>query len=291
METVSVIMPCYNDGKYIGQAVASLRAQTYSSIELVIVDDGSDDEKTIHAIQALSFPCVKKIHTRHMGPAFARNAGIAAAEGAYILPLDADDTIEPAYIEKAVDAIEGNSATGIVYCQAAFFGEKAGRWLLPPYSLKEMLVGNIIFASALFRKSDWEKVGGYNQDMKYGLEDYDFWLSLLENGAGVYQIQDVLFHYRIKPVSRSSTMQKSMDRIQEAYRQVYLNHKALYASHRELYIEALRERAIRQAIDIEKMQVAISLYESKHALLTLFKKVPGIRSFARRIMRGKGTDA
>ena len=66
-------------------------------------------------------------------------------------------------------------------------------WELPPYSLSNMLVGNIIFISALFRKSDWEKVGGFCTDFKIGLEDYDFWLSILELGREVYQIPKRLF--------------------------------------------------------------------------------------------------
>ncbi len=287
MEVVSVIMPCYNDGKYIEQAVASLRAQTYPQIELIVVDDGSVDQHTIQTLHDLSFPRLKQIRMQHMGPAFARNKGIAAAQGSYILPLDADDRIDPAYIEKGVRILDANREIGIVYCQADFFGEKSGKWELPSYSLKEMLAGNVIFASAMFRKADWEKAGGYNTAMKHGLEDYDFWLSLLENGAQVHQIQEVLFHYRIKPVSRSSAMQKSLERMQESYRQVYINHKALFASHHELYAEALREKAVRQAFDIERMQETLRLHESRHVFVALIKKIPGVRFVARRILHGK----
>ncbi len=289
MEVVSVIMPCYNDGKYIEQAVASLRAQTYQQNELIVVDDGSDDPHTIQTLHDLSFPRLKKIHMQHMGPAYARNKGIAAAQGSYILPLDADDRIEPTYVEKAVRILDASRETGIVYCQADFFGEKSGKWELPPYSLKEMLAGNVIFASAMFRKADWEKAGGYNTAMKHGLEDYDFWLSLLGNGAQVYQIQEVLFHYRIKPVSRSSVMQKSLERMQEAYCQVYINHKAFFDSHHELYAEALREKAVRQAFEIERMHDTLRLYEDRHVFLTLIKKMPGVRFIARLVLHGRGS--
>ncbi len=288
MEVVSVIMPCYNDGKYVEQAVASLRAQTYPQIELIVVDDGSDDPHTIQTLNNLSFPRLKQIHMQHGGPAIARNKGVAVAQGSYILPLDADDRIDSTYIEKAVRILDANREIGIVYCQAAFFGDKSGKWELPPYSLKEMLAGNVIFASAIFRKTDWEKVGGYNIAMKHGLEDYDFWLSLLEHGSQVYQIQEVLFHYRIKPVSRSSAMQKSLERMQESYRQIYENHKDFFDSHHPLYAEALREKMIRQAFDIERMHDTIRLHESNHALLAFIKKVPGISFIARRILHGKG---
>jgi glycosyltransferase involved in cell wall biosynthesis len=280
-------MPCYNDGQYIGQAVDSFRMQTYQHIELVIVDDGSDDTATLHALNALSFSNVKIIQNKHSGPAFARNKGIAAASGSFILPLDADDVIDSTYIEKAVRILEENPDIGIVYCQAAFFGEKSGKWQLPPYSLKEMLVGNVIFSSAMFRKVDWEKAGGYKISMKYGLEDYDFWLTLLESGAQVQQIQEVLFHYRIKPVSRSSIMQKSMEMIQESYKQVYMNHLKLFECHNELYLEALREKLIMQAMDIEKLQNKMALLENRHVIIKLLKKIPGMKYLAKFILQGK----
>ncbi|MBQ6527691.1 MAG: glycosyltransferase family 2 protein, partial [Clostridia bacterium] len=99
---VSVIMPCYNDGKYIAESVASLSGQTYSNLELIIIDDGSDDPETVAALDKIAFPKLKVLHTNHVGPAGARNCGIAQAKGVYILPLDADDTIDPSYIAKAV---------------------------------------------------------------------------------------------------------------------------------------------------------------------------------------------
>lgn len=287
MECVSVIIPCYNDGLYIGQAVDSIKRQTYQNIELIIVDDGSDDKATMYALGALSSSNIKIIQTKHMGPAFARNKGIAVAVGSFILPLDSDDMIEPTYIEKAVHILEENPAIGIVYCQAAFFGEKSGNWQLPKYSLKEMLTGNVIFSSAMFRKADWEKTNGYCENMKYGLEDYDFWLTLLENGAQVQQIQEVLFHYRIKPVSRSSIMQKSVEMVQASYLQIYINHKTFFDDHHDLYLEALRDKVLKQAIAIEKMQNKIALYENRYHLLTFIKCIPGIRSLARRVFSDK----
>jgi DNA-binding transcriptional MerR regulator len=154
-----------------------------------------------------------------------------------------------------------------------------------------MLTGNVIFSTAMFRKADWEKAGGYNVSMKYGLEDYDFWLTLLENGAQVQQIQEVLFHYRIKPVSRSSIMQKSMEMIQESYKQVYLNHKKFMEDHNDLYVEALREKLVMQAVDIEKLQNKIALYENRHVMLTLIKNIPGIKHLAKYILRGKDFHA
>lgn len=289
METVSVIMPCFNDGKYIEHAVASLRNQTYRSVELVIVDDGSDDRQTAQILRDIAFPCMKLIRSGHEGPASARNKGIAACSGALILPLDADDAIEPTYIEKAVKVMEENPAAGIVYCQASFFGAQSGKWMLPPYSLKEMLAGNVIFASAMFRKAAWESVGGYNEAMRHGLEDYDFWLSLLEKQTDVYQIPEVLFHYRIKPVSRSSLLQRDISAMQEAYRRIYSNHKSFFSLHNDLYVEALREKSVRQAYDMDRLQEAMKLFGFRHACRHLILSIPGVRAVGKRLLRSGGS--
>ena len=123
MEKVSVIMPCYNDGAFIEESVASVRGQTYSNTELIIIDDGSDDAHTLKILEQFKRDGVTVLHTDHLRPAGARNAGIRAATGKYILPLDSDDTIEPAYIEQAVAVMEKDETVGVVYCHADLFGK------------------------------------------------------------------------------------------------------------------------------------------------------------------------
>ena len=102
MELVSVIMPCYNDGQYIEEAIGSIKNQTYSNWELIIIDDGSDDEKTINIIDNINDERITILNTNHLRPAGARNYGISQAKGKFILPVDSDDKIEPVYIEKAI---------------------------------------------------------------------------------------------------------------------------------------------------------------------------------------------
>lgn len=111
--------------------------------------------------------------------------------------------IDKTYIEKAVKKIEENDNIGIVYCKAKKFGKLNQVWDLPEFSLQEILHGNIIFVTALFRKSDWGTVGGFSEELVYGIEDYDFWLSILELGRDVYQIPEILFYYRIRNNSRN----------------------------------------------------------------------------------------
>ena len=251
---VSVIMPCYNDGGTLEEAVDSLRAQTWQEIEWILIDDGSDDGMTPALEQALSFPRKTLLHTDHIGPAAARNRGIAAAKGEYILPLDADDTIEPTYIEKAVEQMAAHPACGIVYCHADLFGAASGPWELPEYNLRSELLDNCIFVTALFRKQDWEKAGGFCEDFRAGMEDYDFWLSLLEMGREVIQLPEVLFHYRIKEKSRTTRFQHSYADVQETYVRLYQRHKALYREHMDEYCLELRRNLIDQLMLNRKLQ-------------------------------------
>ena len=115
MKKVSVIMPCYNDGKYIKEAIASVEAQTYPEWELIIIDDGSDDKETIAIIDSIQNERIKIYHTKHLRPAGARNYGIEHANGVYILPVDSDDKIASTYMEKAVQKIESDDKIGVVY--------------------------------------------------------------------------------------------------------------------------------------------------------------------------------
>ena len=245
MKKVSVITPCYNDGQYLNDAIRSVREQTYPNIEIVVIDDGSDDPETLNVLDALPSDIVV-LHTQHARPAGARNYGIANCTGTYILPLDADDQIEPTYIEKAVAVLDQNPSCGIVYCEADLFGEKHGKWDLPEYSFENFLLDNIIFVTSLFRKSDWEQVGGFNTNMKAGMEDYDFWLSILALGRTVHQFPETLFHYRIKKDSRTSNFQSNYLEIQKTYRTIYENHHDFYIKNMDAYANVLRDALIKQ---------------------------------------------
>lgn len=278
MEKVSVIMPCYNDGKYIMEAIDSIVKQTYPDWELIIVDDGSDDEETKTIINEIQNPKIKVFHTEHLRPAGARNYGIQKAEGTYILPVDSDDRIHEEYMEKAVKMIESNPRIGVVYCKAELFGEKSGSWNLPDYSFKHMLLDNIVFVTALFYKSDWEKVGGFNTSMAQGMEDYDFWLSILGLEREICQIPEVLFYYRIKPVSRTTNFQDNCVQVQNTYQQIYYNHKEFYQKHYDEYALVLRDALIEQIFIRRK-------YEERWEKISKMVSYPVIGNIIRRLIK------
>ena len=277
MEKVSIIMPCYNDGQYILEAIQSVREQTYTNWELIIIDDNSDDSDTVNIINSIHDPQILVLHSDHLRPAGARNYGIEHATGKYILPVDSDDTIDKTYIEKAVNVIESSPDTGIVYCKADLFGEKSGPWDLPEYSFKSMLLDNIVFVTALFYREDWEKVGGFSTTMVAGMEDYEFWLSIMELGRKIYQIPEVLFHYRIKPVSRTTTFQNNCEQVQDTYRQMYRNHADFYLQHYDEYAIVLRDALIEQIFLRKK-------YEERWAKIVKYASYPVIGKIIKKML-------
>ena len=240
---ISVIIPCYNDGKYLQAALDSLDQQRFQNFEIILVDDASTEHYTQELLERLEHPKLKIVRlSKNSGPAVARNRGIEAAKGRYILPLDADDKIAPSYLQRAKEILDERDEVGIVYCRATLFGERWGEWQLPPYSFPEILTGNMIFATAMYRYDDWKEVGGYNENMRQGNEDYDFWLSLIERGCEVYQIPETLFYYRIKHSSRTTQLLSDPKKKIDTLEQIYHNHKQLYMEHMRVFFEVLDQK-------------------------------------------------
>ncbi|MBQ8635186.1 glycosyltransferase family 2 protein [bacterium] len=226
---VSIIIPVFNTNpKYIQEAIDSALNQTYKNIEIIVVNDGSKNKETLEYLNNYKNENVKIIHQENMGISTARNTGIEKAQGEYILPLDSDDIIDSTYIEKAQKILTENEKIGIVYSKAELFGIKKKEWKLPKYNKEDFIFKNCIFSSALFRKSTWEKVDKYKNELSIGLEDWDFWLSILELGYEPYQIQETLFYYRKhSDTSLISSIEKNLD----TARKIILN------NHLDLYLE------------------------------------------------------
>ena len=227
---VSVITPCYNHGKYIHEMLDSMDRQTFQNFEVIIVNDGSIDDTT-RILNRIRRKNTKIIHIDHCGPAGARNIGIKNAKGDLVINLDADDTLDPTFLQKCVEIMESHPNVGIVYSDVVFFGYKNERFVLPEYSLETMLRGNCIIANACFRKADWEKTGGYATAMVYGYEDYDFWLSILELGRDVYKINEPLAFYRTyeqPQVCRSGRRKKNQYQLQEMICRAFRRHMDLF---------------------------------------------------------------
>ncbi|HLW19113.1 MAG TPA: glycosyltransferase family A protein [Cyclobacteriaceae bacterium] len=204
---VSVIIPCYNQGQYLKETVKSVLNSTYDNLEIIVVDDGStDNTPEVGKSLASEYHQIRYYHQVNSGPSTARNHGIRKATGNYILPLDADDLISSNYIEKAVNVLLQQPEVKVVYCEAEKFGGKNEPWQLKPFSLALLAKNNMIFVSAMYRKSDWESCGGYDENFIWGREDWEFWISMLKEGGEVVKLPIVGFYYRVSPHSRRKTM-------------------------------------------------------------------------------------
>lgn len=215
---ISIIVPCYNQVEYLDECLQSVLDQTYQNWECIIVNDGSPDnteevaQKWIERDKRFSL-----LNLENGGVSRARNKGIEAANGEWILPLDGDDKIAKDYLKFASIYLREEKEY-IVYCDGSYFGEKSGPINIPPYDERLMLRKNLIFCSGFFQKKTWFKIGGYDTHMKYGLEDWEFWINLLKNTKQKPRKIDYPgFYYRIKSVSRNSSMTEGKDSIMINY--------------------------------------------------------------------------
>lgn len=268
---VSIIIPCYNQANYIKDSINSAINQTYNNIEIIIINDGSTDNSSeIIESFANKYKQITFINNKeNKGVIFCRNYSISLAQGEYILPLDGDDTIERTYIEKAVKILENNPEIGFVYCKAKKFGIKNRTWKLPKFNKTEFLISNCIFCSALFRKSDFERVGKYNANMTYGLEDWDLWLSFIQSDLKPYRINETLFNYRqYKNKTRSNICNKYSEQM---FNNIIYNHKNLYLENFTNIIQFLKKKSNKYKI-LFNITLSLLIIETMILLLQLIIK-------------------
>ena len=135
--------------------------------------------------------------------------------------------ITNSYIKEASEILDNNSKIGIVYCNAEFFGEKKGEFKLNKPTIFNMLSQNRIFNSSMYRKQNWEEIGGYKPIMKEGCEDWELWISLLEKGIKPYKINKLYFNYRKLPQSREKNALEFKNYF-NIRRKIFKLHKKLY---------------------------------------------------------------
>jgi glycosyltransferase involved in cell wall biosynthesis len=202
--TFSVVIPCFNHGEFLLAAVASVEDTADAALELVIVNDGSTDPFTLEVLERLRAAGYRVLDQPNRGLSAARNAGIRASRGRYLLPLDSDNRIRPSYLRRAAEVLDAVPDVGVIYGDAALCGERSGLWRMPEFNLDDMATGNRIDACAVVRREVWEQCGGYDEDLQAGSEDWDFWLSVAETGWRFVHIPEVLFDYRVRSESMSA---------------------------------------------------------------------------------------
>lgn len=199
---VSVIIPVYNMAEFIGETLDSVLASTYPAIEVVVMDDGSkDNSMAIVQEYAACDARVKPYSQPNAGACAARNHAISLAQGHYILPVDSDDKIAPQFIAEAVKVLEQDPEVKVVYSRAEFFGDRTGEWKLQDFDINLLARKNFIPITAVYRKIEWERAGGYCEEI-IAREDWEFWISVLKNGGKVVKLPQVLLFYRFRQNSK-----------------------------------------------------------------------------------------
>jgi glycosyltransferase involved in cell wall biosynthesis len=199
---VTVVIPCFNYGAFVAEAVDSVLAQTFRDLEIIVVEGGSTDGTTRPIVAALRDPKVRILfRDSPCRTGDNRNFGIEQARGKYICCLDADDILRPTYIEKSVFVLE-NYGYDVVSTAVRQFGASDGGYgVLPRPDLSDMLRGNQVATSAVFRRALWQQAGGFKDTAPgtpYVYEDWRFWVRLAALGARILNITgEQLFCYRV----------------------------------------------------------------------------------------------
>lgn len=192
-KTVSIVIPCYLYANYLKECVDSVRAQTYPIHEIIVVSDGSPDN-TVEVCRELGVTCYVK---QNGGLSSARNFGIERAIGEYIMCLDADDKLVPGGVEEHVKLMTDDMT--IAQCALMEFGDRH-IIMIPttPTGLERIMVSNTIFCNAMFSRKVWQEVGGFDESetMRWGWEDYEFWIRCLAHGCHVKTSDFIALRYR-----------------------------------------------------------------------------------------------
>lgn len=226
---VSVIVPCYNGGRFLDGMMASLARQTFRDFEIVVIDDGSTDELTVRKLAALE-PVARVIRQDNLGPSAARNSGIRAARADILFMLDCDDTVEASFLAETVPVLLGApSDVGMVVTDLRLAGAQSG--VIPRYFNRfDLLFTNTLSSGLVVYKRCCVEAGGYDESMREGYEDWDFSLRLMQAGYRGIEIAKPLYIYHIADETETSRS-RGVDRKRlygRLWRQIRARHPDLY---------------------------------------------------------------
>jgi 2-polyprenyl-3-methyl-5-hydroxy-6-metoxy-1,4-benzoquinol methylase len=283
---LSVVIPCHNLGETLVEAVASVERTAPERCELIVVDDGSTQPRTLEVLAVLRAGGYHVIDQPNTGLAAARNRGIREARGRYILPLDADNRLAAGFITSAIRVLDSEPETGVVYGDRLEFGGRSGRETVPEFDLPGLLWANTIDACAAYRREIWEACGGYDAGAP-AWEDWDFWISAAERGWRFHRLPDVTFEYRVRPHSmlrnaeREGLRQAVREHIYRKHHQIFEKNLAgiLLAGHTRLNAvsgEALKLRESRDRLQLETDLLSATVKPGLEALQELQTKPAAI---------------
>jgi O-antigen biosynthesis protein len=203
---ISVIVPCYNYGHFIQEALDSVFRQTLQRFEIIVIDDGSTDRLTKEILSAISLTGVRVVTQTNQGLAETRNNGAMMAAGKYICFLDADDRIAPTYLEKTVATLESDASLGSCYSWVQCFGDRTSVWRTVDSSPFQLCQYTTASSHAVIRKQAWEDVkksngAGFLTKYNAYFEDWVFWIDMVECGYRGVVVEEPLILYRVHDAS------------------------------------------------------------------------------------------
>ena len=225
---VAVVIPCFNDGAFVGDALHSI--QEREAVEVVVVDDGSTDPATIETLSRFTARGVDVRHQPNRGLSAARMAGVAATSAPYVFPLDADDQLEPGSLATLADALDSDDSVSFVYGHLEFTGTRVGGRRAQVWNPFTLLYANRWGANCLYRRDALLAVGGWSFPDIY--EDWDILLALAEHGYRGAPVDQLVLHYRRHASARLTT--SGHERYATLYRQLRARHERLFARRSEL---------------------------------------------------------
>ena len=192
---VSIVVPCWNAGAFMDGLCECLDAQTFRDFETIIVDDGSTDPATLDRLNKLS-SSISVVRQENRGLSGARNSGFREAKGEFVLPLDCDDRIESDFLLRGVERLRANPDLDFVFSHMRLVGARVGI-LERRFNRFDQLFLNQLAYALLMRKQAWTRVGGYDETMRDGYEDWDFNLRLIISGSNGALLPNAHLIYRV----------------------------------------------------------------------------------------------
>jgi glycosyltransferase involved in cell wall biosynthesis len=247
---ISVVIPCYNDGQYLPETIEKLLTQSYRHFEVIIVNDGSTDPETIQILNEFKDPRMTVLHKANGRMSSARNHGVSHARGELIAALDADDYFHPSFFEKAVQILKDNKKVGVVTSHIQMFGEFKKTAKPRGGSEYNFLFSNQCPACAIVRKNIWIEVGGYDELMRTGYEDWEFYIRITQKGWKIHVIPEKLLFYR-------QTKKSTHKNFTLPHREPIINY--IVDKHKEWYVEKLKELMVNEEVIYTKTRVSIPL--------------------------------
>ena len=241
----SIVIPVYNDGEYLMDALASVERSLAPLPNIIIVNDGSTDSYTLDLLLQLEKDGYQIIHQENQGLSAARNNAIALAKTDYVALLDADNKLDPTYIQEATKVLQYNPKIGIVYAKARVFGSTKHFRQNLAFDADRLLAGNYIDACTVIRKKAWKDIGGFDTQIpeKLGYEDWEFWLSAHAKGWQFHYIDKFLFDYRTKENSMAERCNIPENRA-KLIEYVTKKHTALYQERAPYVLSKLHQHTL-----------------------------------------------